>query len=222
MSEMSIRRDASVLEKQKLVRRVRGGLLSIDLSSMENGDFPQRDLKNGSLKKRVASRAAKLAHSGDVLAIDAGTTAYQVAKSLDTSFRGTIITHSLPVLNYLVRFKQANTIGLGGELYNRSQAFVGSIAVNSCSELRATTFFMGAAAISPDGIYAAWDVEKDIKRALASISQSIVLVVDHTKFRASAPVFLMGWSNKITVITDSIPDAVRQALGENGAHLDLT
>lgn len=221
VSEMSIRRDAAVLEDLQLIRRVRGGVLSLDLNTREDGNFPQRDLKNTAIKKRIARHAVELANPGDVLAIDAGTTAYQVAKSLDTAFRGTIITHSLPVLNHLVQFKQANTISLGGELYSRSQAFVGSIAVNACSGLRATTFFMGAAAISTDGIYAAWDAEKDIKRALAGISQKIVLVVDHTKFQASAPVFLMGWSNKITVITDSIPSAARQALGNSGVHIDI-
>lgn len=219
VSQMSIRRDATWLADKKLVKRVHGGLLSPLLAAEGNGDFPARDLVNMQIKSQIAHRALQIVSSGEVLAIDAGTTAYQVAKALPPDFYATVITHSLPVMSYLVDRPQITTIGLCGTLFTPSRAFVGSRSLQALEDLRATTFFMGAAAVSADGIFASWDIEKDIKLALGHHCARIVLLVDHTKFEAVAPVFLMGWNNRITVVTDWISPKLSMALRSQGVQI---
>ncbi len=205
VSDMSIRRDALVLSERGLVRKVRGGLLRIEEETAAR-DVPLEHETVSEAKKAIAGRAAGLVGDSDVVVIDAGTTAFEFARALPESFHGTVISHSLPVLELMQNRPAITTIGLGGELYRRSRAFVGSSAINATKELRATTFFMGAAAADTSGIYALFDMEKGLKRALVSIAQEVVLLVDHSKFSATAPVFLTDWDSRFSVVCDEKPD----------------
>lgn len=219
VSEMSIRRDAIALQEEGLIRRVPGALLPPN--DLGGDDFPRRSREHTAAKQIVARRGLELVGKHDVLAIDAGSTCLQLVNSLPDDFSGTVISHSLPVLNALADLDRITTIGLGGEHFVRSRAFVGSLTVSAARELRATTFFMGAAAIGPDGVFASWDVEKDVKRTLAEVSQRVVVLGDHTKFEVAAPVFLMGWNERMTVIADRVPDTMAEVLESSGAELIL-
>lgn len=216
VSEMSIRRDAATIERLGLARRVHGGLVSLKVIADGSTDFFGRNIVNSVEKEIVARAAARLVGDRDVIVIDAGTTAYQFARALPDSFHGTVISHSLPVFNLMLSRTSVTTISLGGELYRKSQAFIGSSAMAAAKGLRASTFFMGAAALDAYGIYASMDVEKEIKRALMDICQRIVLLADSTKFNATAPVALTPWDDRFTVLTDHRPD--RRILAEFTKH----
>jgi len=203
VSEMSIRRDAEVLAQQGLVRRIRGGLIRADVSAQDAETTPA--VPNEGWKKAIAQRAAADVGGGDVIVIDAGSTCYEFAQALPMTFHGTVISHSLPILNAMLDRPLVTTIGLGGELFRRSQAFVGSSAIRAAGDLRASVCYMGAAAIDGHGIYSRMDTEKEVKRALMKISRRIVMLVDHTKFEVAAPVFLSGWGDGFTIITDQPP-----------------
>jgi DeoR/GlpR family transcriptional regulator of sugar metabolism len=95
----------------------------------------------------VGQLAARDIQADDVIAIDAGTTAMQVAKALPEDFFGSVVIHSIPVINHLFELPLAKTIALGGDLYRPSRAFVGSVTVDNAKRLRVRTFFMGAAAV---------------------------------------------------------------------------
>lgn len=204
VSDMSIRRDALVLNEQGLVRKVRGGLLRI-AEEVSSGTTSRSDSASVA-QEAIARRAVQLVGDTDVVVIDAGRTAFEFAKTLPESFHGTVISHSLPVLDYLQHRPAITTISLGGELFRRSRAFVGSSAINATKELRATTFFMGAAGADVSGIYASLDIEKELKRALVGIAQEVVLLVEHSKFEVMAPVFLTDWDSRFSVVCDELPN----------------
>lgn len=204
VSDMSIRRDALVLNEQGLVRKVRGGLLRV-AEETSSGSTSRIDSVSGA-QVAIAQRAIELVGDTDVVVIDAGRNAFEFAKALPESFHGTVISHSLPVLDYMQHRPAITTISLGGELFRRSRAFVGSSAINATKELRATTFFMGAAAADVSGIYASLDIEKELKRALVGIAQEVVLLVEHTKFDVMAPVFLTDWDSRFSVVCDELPN----------------
>ncbi|AXE37685.1 DeoR/GlpR family DNA-binding transcription regulator [Acidipropionibacterium virtanenii] len=221
VSEMSIRRDAAAIEKLGLARRVHGGLVSLRAVTDGSRDFFGRNIVNSMEKEVIARAAAQAVGDQDVIVIDAGTTAYQFARALPETFRGTVISHSLPVFNLMLNRSNVTTISLGGELYRRSQAFIGSSALTAARELKAGTFFMGAAALDARGIYASLDIEKEIKRALIGICQNIVLLADSTKFNANAPVALVPWDDRFTVLTDRLPSTELLAeFADRGVRVD--
>lgn len=203
VTEMSIRRDATELEENGLIRRVRGGLVRLEDST----GFPERTSSNQAAKERIARTAAAMVGLDEIVVIDAGTTALAFALALPVDFRGTVISHSLPVLSAMLDRPQVTTFGLGGELYQPSRAFVGSSAVEDARGFRATTFVMGAASVDADGVYAWFGIEREVKSALLGISQRTLLLVDHTKFAVTAPVLLTAWTDSLTLITDRRPAA---------------
>lgn len=211
VSEMSIRRDAAAIDDLGLARRVHGGLVSLRAAADGSSDFFGRNIVHSVEKDVVARAAARMVGDQDVIVIDAGTTAYLFARALPETFHGTVISHSLPVFNLMLSRTNVTTISLGGELYRKSQAFIGSSAIATARGFRAGTFFMGAAALDSHGVYASMDVEKEIKLALMGICQRIVLLADSTKFAATAPVALAPWDDRFTVLTDRKPDSKRFA-----------
>jgi DeoR/GlpR family transcriptional regulator of sugar metabolism len=156
----------------------------------------------------------------DVIAIDAGTTAFQVAQALPDDFFGTVVTHSIPVLDFLLDRPATKTIALGGDVFRPSRALVGSSAVDCARRLRVRTFYLGAAAVDTRGIYASADVERLVKRTLMEIADRTVLIIDHSKFDVKAPVFLCDWDRLDTVVSDRAPpEHILQQLSEKHVRM---
>ncbi|SDH73134.1 DeoR/GlpR family DNA-binding transcription regulator [Propionivibrio dicarboxylicus] len=208
VSEMTIRRDAQRLHEKGQAIALRGALrLPMPETSTDPtvSEYQRRAAAARSAKTVVGQLAAKDIQPNDVIAIDAGTTAMQVAKALPEDFSGSVVTHSIPVINHLFELPLAKTIVLGGDLYRPSRAFVGSVTVDNAKRLRVRTFYMGAAAVDDRGIYTSVDVERLVKQTLMEIADRVVLVIDHRKFDVTAPVFLCGWDRLSAVVSDHEP-----------------
>lgn len=207
VSEMTIRRDADVLEAQGSVRRVRGALMLPEQANSISFEYSYRSTERLPEKQRIGRAAARLVNQNSVVAVDAGTTAFEVLQHLPSEHCGTMITHSIPVIDALLERANITAIGLGGEVSRATRAMVGSDAVYAASGLRADIFFLGAASADARGIYAKSDIEKDIKRTLIKVANKVVLVLDKAKFSTSAPVCICSWSNIDTIISDGNPPA---------------
>lgn len=218
VSEMTVRRDLRQLEADHEVRLVHGGA-SLRPGSLSSTQFSSRAESNGAAKRTIAHGAAALIGPRDTIAIDAGTTAYQLARALPEEFTGCVVTHSVPVIQHMLSRPPVRVVGLGGDLYHPSQAFAGPTTVEMASSLRVRTVFLGAAALDERGVYCDADVERPTKRALMSIADEVVLLVDHAKFATSAPVLLCRYEEIGTLVTDRPPPAaVTSALAAAGTR----
>ena len=206
VSDMTIRRDLRKLEQEGEVRVVRGGVSALQ-GPLHNPAFVSRAGRNAEAKRVIAQVARDMTRSADTIAIDAGTTTYALAQALPDSFRGSIVTHSIPVIQLMLNRGISKVVGLGGELLSESQAFVGPMTVDAASRLRVRTFFLGAAAVDERGIYVATDNERPTKQALMDIADEVVLLTDHSKFDLSAPVLLCPLDRITTLITNAPPPA---------------
>ena len=123
VSDMTVRRDTRVLSKLGLVRVVHGGVSAIH-GQGQNADFAARVREDSDAKLRVARACVSMIGERDAIILDAGTTTYQIAQELPSSFTGTIITHSAPAIQRClqhrversqgVRRRCAGGIGAGG------------------------------------------------------------------------------------------------------------
>lgn len=204
VSDMTVRRDLRKLAQQGRVRVVHGGVSSLH-GSMHSPAFGRRVILNSAAKRHIGVVAAARVSDTATVAIDAGTTTYAVAQALSAAFRGTVVTHSVPVMQLLLHRAVGRVVGLGGELLPESQAFVGPRTVEATAGLRVDQLFLGAAAADELGIYVATDLERPTKLAMMSIAREVVLLADATKFRASSPVLLCDWASISAVITDAPP-----------------
>jgi DeoR/GlpR family transcriptional regulator of sugar metabolism len=204
VSDMTIRRDLRKLEQDGAVRVVHGGVSALH-GPLHNPAFVSRARMDAAAKKAIADTALGLVSERDTIAIDAGTTTYALARALPQDFAGTIVTHSVPVIQLLLNRGRGRVVGLGGELLHESQAFAGNMTVDAARGLRVKTLFLGAAAVDERGVYVATDNERPTKLALIGIADRVVLLADHTKFTASAPVLLCPHESIGTLVTDVDP-----------------
>lgn len=204
VSDMTARRDTRVLSKLGLVRVVHGGV-SATHGHGQNADFAARVREDAEAKLRVARACVSMIGERDAIILDAGTTTYQIAQELPSSFTGTIITHSAPAIQRCLQLTSARTIGLGGELLLDSQAFNGPMTVSAVSGLRARTAFIGVSGIHDEAFYIERDVERATKIALMNSAEQVVVVATHQKMLRYALARLEGFAAADILVTDAPP-----------------
>ena len=204
VSDMTVRRDLRRLSDEGKVRVVRGGV-SLPPGEHRAAGFSRRAGTQAEAKRRIGRAAAGLVRDADSIAVDAGTTAFEVADALPDGFAGSVITHSVPVLQHLLERGGTRVVGLGGDLNPDSRAFVGPMTVDGAANVRVRLFFLGAAAVDGRGVYVSTDLERPTKRALMQVADKVVLLVDGSKFHASAAVLLCPLTDVDVLVTDVAP-----------------
>ena len=173
---MTVRRDLHALEGTGDVRMVHGGV------SLDPGAIARRRLRGRRrtrrASERVAGRAAGLVGPTDTIALDAGADGLALARALPEDFRGSVITHSMPVLQLLDERSRGRpgSSRWAGELLADRHAFVGPTTEAALSQLRARTFFLSPAAVDARGMYARTPAEASVQRSLIEIADRVVLV----------------------------------------------
>jgi DeoR family transcriptional regulator of aga operon len=204
VSQMTIRRDLHALENGGHVRLVHGGA-SLTPRALRGLGFVEDD--DTEARERVAAFAAELAGETDTIAIDAGATGHAVARALPENFGGCVISHSLPVLQYLSEGRAERVVALGGELLPGRHAFVGPTTEAATAELRVRTFFLSPCGIDSRGLYAESSAEAGVERQLMDIAHDVVVVVTGEAFRTSAPTRIAPLDRMTKLVTDQRPPA---------------
>lgn len=219
VSDMTIRRDTRDLARRGAVRLVHGGGV-LPHGALHTAGFAERANEESDAKKRIATACQSLISLRETLLIDAGTTSFEVAHQLPRNFRGTVITHSAPVIQNALRLKFSGTICLGGELILDSQAFIGELTVAALKGLRAKTAFIGTAAVCADGVYIDRDLELPTKRAIIGASERVVVVATASKMNKSALVHLTDFGVIDVLVTDApVPSDVAAAAAKAGVEI---
>ncbi|KXK62795.1 MULTISPECIES: DeoR/GlpR family DNA-binding transcription regulator [Micromonospora] len=219
VSPMTVRRDLRRLAETGEAMLVHGGV-SLPPDGPAGPTFALRAQAHPEAKRAVGRAAAGLVRPGDTIGVDSGTTAVAVAHALPDEFDGCLVTHSVPVLAHMLGRPRARVIGIGGELLHENQAMVGFAALDLLQRMRVRMLFLGASAVDERGVYARSEVELTAKHAVMDIADEIVLVVDGSKFTASAPVRVCAFDRIDTLVTDvDLPPAVADAARRSGTRL---
>jgi DeoR/GlpR family transcriptional regulator of sugar metabolism len=220
VSSMTVRRDLHVLESAGRVRLVHGGATPGPAESRPAA-FPDDGNEPG--RTRIAACAARLVAESDTLALDAGPTAYALARALPPAFHGSVITHSMPVLQLLdQRDLPVRAVALGGELQTERHAFVGPTAEAAAAQLRARTFFLSTAAADRRGTYSRSPAEASLQRRLIGIADHVVLLATHEVFAGSAPACVAPLARLSAVVTDRRPPpGISAALSRAGVTVHV-
>lgn len=110
--------------------------LAYELGTSE--DTIRRDLRElAQAGKLQRVHGAAMIQAGQVVILDGGTAAIQVARNLDPALRATIVTHSPTVAVQLASHPLIDIIMLGGRLFRHSMVGVGASVMDAASRLRA-------------------------------------------------------------------------------------
>jgi DeoR/GlpR family transcriptional regulator of sugar metabolism len=146
VSEVTIRKDLDALARRSLVYRVRGGAIAIGYGD-ENA-FGERVREQAAVKQAVGRRAAELVADGDVIGVDASSTAYYLALQLLERRDLIVVTDGIRTAMLFMERSNASVVMPGGVLRRASGSMVGSFSNSLEGRGRIGTGFFGVAAIS--------------------------------------------------------------------------
>lgn len=202
VSEMTIRRDLKKLYETNLIERTFGGAKRIS-NNVANFTFFQEQINcNKKEKVRIARSAADMVKDGETVIIDGGTSAYYVAEQLRNK-NIQVVTHSLPVINFLSEFSNIELVSVGGILYAKAGVFLSSLTEGIFKQINADKLFMGVGGIDGEQITNQNMLLVETQKVMMSVSKEIIVVADHTKFGKRALNYLGEISCVHRIITDS-------------------
>ena len=183
-SEMTVRRDLDTLERDGLLRRVRGAAVSMLTS--EETPYAARSRQRVEAKRRIGAAVAELIDDGESIVIDGGSTTLEAAKLL-TERRLTVVPLSLHVANALRAAERVRLVLPGGDLRPGELAFVGPLAEYALQVMRFDTMVLGSCGLSVrDGVSSHDLLEGAVKKAGVTASARVIAAVDSSKFGRTA------------------------------------
>lgn len=217
-SEDTIRRDLRELAQAGHLQRVHGGALPAAAAA---GDMKVREQLSTQEKVELGRYGASLIQPGQVVILDGGTTALQVARHLDPRLRATIVTHSPTVAVAAAAHPQVEILMLGGRLFRHSMVNVGAAMLAAASQLRADLYFMGVTGVHPEAGLTTGDAEEAaVKRALHERAAETIVLASSEKLLAASP-FVVASLGEVAafVVARRTPERTRKALRAGGAQV---
>lgn len=207
-SAATVRRDLRRLQNGGLVRRDHGGVSLAESLTFEaflyDAGFRDQVRHLSSEKRRIGAAAAGLVRNSQTIAIAPGTTAAQIARSLDPRPGLTVITNAVNVAMDLSRRQDLTVHLTGGYLSGDWFAMVGPRALEFVRTTFPAQFFFGANGIHPErGVTDRHAEETAVNRAMVEQARKRILVIDHTKFGQVAGHLVCPISMVDTIVTDS-------------------
>lgn len=215
LSEDTIRKDLRELAREGRLQRVHGGALP---ASPAVADYAGRQAIATAGKVAIGKAAARLVQTGQVVILDGGTTALQVARHLPPTLRATVVTHSPTIAVALVEHQHVEIVLIGGRLFKHSIVAVGAAAIESLSRIRADVYFMGVTGIHPEAGLSTGDLEEaHVKRALLrSAADTIVLASAEKLSAASAYVIAPVTDASGMIVEHDTPEVATDAYATLG------
>lgn len=223
LSEDTIRRDLRELAKEGLLERVHGGALPLLPRSPALAPFAGREQISAEAKPAIGRAAGAMIQTGQVVFIDGGTTAVQLARQLPRELRATIVTHSPSIAVELVHHPSIEVLMLGGRLYKHSIVSVGAATVEAIGRIRADLYFMGVSSLHPQAGITTGDYEEAcVKRALSDAAARTVVLASPEKFNTTSP-FQVAPLNQVSdiVVHRETDETLLAPYREMGIHLTL-
>src|SRR5215203_5085782 len=214
VSVMTVHRDLDELERQGVLRKIRGGATP-QPSSLFESNVRYRLATAKVEKEALAHYALSMVEPGQAILLDDATTTLALARLLPKIAPLTVITNYLATIQLLHKSADIRLIALGGEYFPSHDSFLGIVCEDAISSLRADLFFMSTSAVS-NGI--AYHQEQEIvavKRAMLRAATRSILLIDHSKLGKTALHQLALLSDfDLIVVDDGVDEGGLRALEE--------
>ncbi len=224
VSSMTIWRDLSALDLSGKVRRVRGGVASLEDSSSSEPLYVSKQIINVKKKLTIGRYAVEnFINDNDIIIMEAGTTVGSMIKFMEHR-NLTVITNGLGNLETLSHYVPDMTVlSCGGMLRDVAYTFVGPQAEDYFRSVHASTIFLSATGlVHPQGITDPNLLEIQIKRAMVASARRAILLIDSTKFGVSSLSPIVPLESFQVLVTDQeAPEADLDLIREKGIEVHI-
>jgi DeoR/GlpR family transcriptional regulator of sugar metabolism len=219
VSEMTVRRDITRLERDGFLRRTHGGA-TVHLTRSLDLALNARLLARAREKRIVGMAATRLVADARALYVGIGTTCEQFARYLPDDPDLTVVTGSLPIAS-LLGTRQVQVVALGGRILRHELSFVGPAAEATLERYRFDAAVIGTAGLSAAaGLTEGTDEEATINRRAADLARRVIVLADGLKLGGVSIAAVIPANRIHTLVTDtSAPGAELHALRAFGVEV---
>jgi DeoR/GlpR family transcriptional regulator of sugar metabolism len=217
VSEMTARRDLEFLEQEGLARRYHGGAVTTVSRSFEV-PYAARAYERQPQKRAIGLRTAELIMPGETVIVDAGTTAFEVARALRDRANLLVCPLGLQAAGVLADRPGIRLLVPGGEVRPGEQMLVGEVTRGVIAGLRFDTYVMAVGGVSRDDGFTDFSLDDvAVKQAALRSARRTVVACDSSKVGKVGFARIGGLGVAGALVTDDgLADADRAWLAEAG------
>ncbi len=214
VSNMTIRRDLTLLEQENIVIRVRNGAYSVEeISKKTEEQFIHRFSHNVNEKKEIAEKTISLIDFGGCVFIDSGSTTLYFTKELpDENY--CVITNCLNVATELLRKQKPAVSLLGGDVSRNNLVTIGNSTQYFLERINIETAIMSTTGFSLDGGFSCGaQQEANVKRMVMQKAKKIIMLLDSSKVNKNMP-YMFARPEQVTylVVDRYFPKNIKEEL----------
>ncbi|MCY1693178.1 DeoR/GlpR family DNA-binding transcription regulator [Curtobacterium sp. SL109] len=222
-SEVTVRQDLAVLDREARVRRVHGGAVRPGVGSPER-PFEETAVEHRAAKAAIGRAAAALVRSGECVVLDVGTTPAAVAEALvarEDLVDVTVVTNSLTTALALERAVPRFTVVVtGGTLRPLQHSLVAPFNGTVLPMIIADVVFLGGTGVDVEhGLTNVNLPETEAKRMLAATARRTVVVVDGSKFGRAHIGVVRGLDDIDVIVTAEAPSELVEHVRAAGVQV---
>jgi DeoR family transcriptional regulator, L-fucose operon activator len=217
----TIRRDLEKLDGEGKLIRTHGGAMSVETDRREL-PLDVRETINLDQKRLIARRAVREIMPGDVIALDASSTAHELAKIIP-DMPITVVTNALQVSKELEPRTAIRVILTGGILDRPSMSLVGPVAELALDRFHVQKLFFSCRGLDlARGLSVTADEHAGIKRRMIDLSAKAYLLIDSSKFDVRSVEFFSPVEAMDMILTDDgAPSKMVSEIRSRGVEVEI-
>ncbi|MGC6083944.1 L-fucose operon activator [Enterobacter hormaechei] len=189
VSHETLRRDLRELQAQGLIQRTHGRAKYIRKENPDSGDsFINRLKSHHTHKVDIAREALTWISEGMVVALDASSTCWHLARQLDDC-EITIFTNSHPICIELGKREKINLISSGGSLHRKYGCYISPSLFHQVKSLEIDLFIFSCEGVDQSGNI--WDsniYNAEFKKTIIKRANQSILVIDKRKLNRAGEI----------------------------------
>ncbi len=224
ISEVTIRKDLTLLQNRNLLVRTRGGAMRKPVDNPnEETAITKKSMFNFKEKERIGEEAARMIKDGDFIMLDSGTTTLEVARHLGRFHDLHIITNAMNIATELMNYKRFDVMLLGGNVRVNSHSTVGPLALTVLRNFRGYKLFLGVDSFNMEnGISTPSLEEALLNQIMIQQAEKVIAVFDSSKFNKRSYVHIADAGELDCIITDTaIPSGMVSRLRAAGIEVRI-
>ena len=224
ISEVTIRKDLTILQNRHLLLRTRGGAMRKPVENQsEDTTIAKKRMFNFKEKQRIGEEAVKMIKEGDFIMLDSGTTTLEIARHLDNFQHLRIITNAMNIATELMNYKRFDVVLLGGNVRVNSHSMVGPLALSVLRNFSRYKLFLGVDSFSIENGVSTPNLEEALlNQLMIQQADKVIAVFDSSKFNKRSFVHIADAKELDYIITDrAIPTGMTSKLKQLGVEVKL-
>lgn len=208
VTEDSIRKDLTLLEKKGLLKKTYGGAVKARVNVHEFFVSERKD-KYIEEKKTIAKKALELIEDGDVIFLDISTSNLELAKMIiEKELHITIVTNMIEIMLQFVPLQKTKMIFIGGFMSEGRDGFIGSLTIQEIAKYRFDKAFLGVVGVDLDkNRVETYCVEDGMtKNAILNSASQTYMMLESRKLKTEGNYRYASISDFTGIIVEKKPD----------------